>query len=163
MCVWAGRSNWGLDYRELICAAWVDIEYVCVFTDGSPICRQRAAGSPRCLWMPPNTKSYVAMKHYEIFCVCDYVSQCISCVAQDNSSSNVAQRCQKVAHPCKKLMSTGWREVFSSELTWPVPSLCAHFNLFAIMKYFYELLWWLIKGIFLRDMDKRKASKLVCF
>ena len=30
---------------------------------------------------------------------CDYVSQCISCVAQDNySSSSVAQRHQKVGH-----------------------------------------------------------------
>ena len=33
---------------------------------------------------------------------CDYVSQCVSCVAQDNSSSSsVAQRHQKVGHPCE--------------------------------------------------------------
>ena len=35
----------------------------------------------------------------------DYVSQCIQCVAQDNSSSpSVAQRCQKVGHPCLGLL-----------------------------------------------------------
>ena len=30
---------------------------------------------------------------------CDYVSQCIYCVAQDNSSSSVAQRCQSLDTP----------------------------------------------------------------
>lgn len=46
----------------------------------------------------------------------------------------------KVCTPCEKLMSIGWGEVSSSELTWPVPRLCAHFNLFAIKKYFYDSL-----------------------
>ena len=30
--------------------------------------------------------------------LCDYISQCIYCVAQNNSSSSVVQRCQKVGH-----------------------------------------------------------------
>ena len=29
----------------------------------------------------------------------DYMSQCISCIAQDNTSSSVARGCQKVARP----------------------------------------------------------------
>ena len=50
------------------------------------------------LWMWSNTKLSIYLKHMRFFC--DYVSQCISCVAQDNSSSSsVAQRHQKVRHP----------------------------------------------------------------
>ena len=42
------------------------------------------------------------LKTLRVFlCVCDYVSQCIYCVAHDNSSSSsVAQRHRKVGHPC---------------------------------------------------------------
>ena len=51
------------------------------------------------LWMQPNTKPYIYLKHYEVFC--DHMSQCIYYVAQDNtSSSRVSQSCQKVGLPC---------------------------------------------------------------
>lgn len=40
----------------------------------------------------------------------------------------------------QELMNTGWGKVFGSELTWPLPRRCEHFNLFGIIKYFYELL-----------------------
>ena len=44
---------------------------------------------------------------------CEYVSQCIYSVAQDNSSSSVAQRCQKVGH--RWLQSNAWLTVSGAQ------------------------------------------------
>ena len=45
-------------------------------------------------------------------------------------------------HVCRhqELVDTGWGKVFSSVLTWPMPTWYVHFNLFGILKYLYELL-----------------------
>ena len=67
---------------------------------GCPTCGPRAACSPGWLWMKPNTKSWIYLKHYGILCVC--VIMCCNVFdvwPKTTPSSNVAQRHPKVGHP----------------------------------------------------------------